>query len=236
MAHSSKVLAVALDAAGTLFEPKPDVATAYCAVSVRHGFEIDLVEVQRRLPIAMGKYFPQSWEDEESRTSSGKQLQQWRQLVAEVLCEVPENSRASLFEELWQHFRRPDSWELFSDVGPALDILRSKGLRLVIASNFDERLHDVVAGIPALKGFELIAASADLGFQKPSRGFYRRIEELLELPPHQLAMIGDSYRADYEGAKAAGWNSWFLDRVTKRNGGEQRADSVSSLIEFAKML
>jgi putative hydrolase of the HAD superfamily len=236
LAHSSKVLAVALDAAGTLFEPKPDVATAYCAAAAQHGFKIDLAEVQRRLPMAMSKHFPQSWDDDVARTSSAKQLQQWQDLVADVLCEVPEKSRALLFEDLWHHFRRPESWQLFSDVPPALDILRSKGLRLVIASNFDERLHDVVAGIPELRGFELIAASADLGFQKPCRGFYRRIEELLELPPHQLAMIGDSYRADYEGAKAAGWNSWYLDRIMERTGGEQQAESFSSLIEFAKSL
>lgn len=236
MAHSSKVLAVAFDAAGTLFEPKPDVATAYCDAAAQHGFKIDIDEVRRRLPTAMSKHFPQSWDEQFARTNSAKQLQQWQDLVAEVLCEVPDKSRAPLFDDLWHHFRRPDSWQLFSDVAPALDILRSKGLRLVIASNFDERLHDVVAGIPELKGFELIAASADLGFQKPCGGFYRRIEELLGLPPYQLAMIGDSYRADYEGAKAAGWNSWYLDRMLELTVNDRHTETVSSLVEFAQRL
>ena len=59
-------------------------------------------------------------------------------IVAGVLPEVAEPDRA--FDELWDHFSRPESWRCYPDVAPVLDALAEQGISVCVGSNFDGRL------------------------------------------------------------------------------------------------
>ena len=82
-------------------------------------------------------------------TDEATERRRWRMIVTGVLPEVAEPDRA--FDELWDHFGRPDSWRCYPDVAPVLDSLAEQGISVCVGSNFDGRLRGVVKGLPELK-------------------------------------------------------------------------------------
>jgi putative hydrolase of the HAD superfamily len=112
--------------------------------------------------------------------------------------------------ELW------DTWNLgggflgrvlFPDAIPTLTWLRDRGLRLAAVTNrgfsgpiFHEELRDL--GLTDL--FEQTVISCDVGYMKPHPRIFHYALELMRLEAEDVAMVGDSLRADVEGAKTLG--------------------------------
>ena len=57
--------------------------------------------------------------------------------------------------------------------------------------------------------------SADLGVLKPEPGAFEAVQRRLGLFPGNLAMVGDSWTDDVEGALAAGWTAIWVNREAK---------------------
>ncbi len=55
--------------------------------------------------------------------------------------------------------------------------------------------------------------SAETGFLKPEPQAYRAVQTKLGLFPGQLAMVGDSWNDDMEGALNAGWTAIWVNRT-----------------------
>src|SRR5690606_20565370 len=105
-----------------------------------------------------------------------------------------------LFQLLWDHFARPESWRLFDDAEPAWREARRRGLTVGIASNFDNRLPQVVGGLPLLSHCRHVYHSAAIGYAKPDVRFFRAVERQLKLAPEQILLVGDHRQFDYHGA------------------------------------
>jgi HAD superfamily hydrolase (TIGR01662 family) len=113
-------------------------------------------------------------------------------------------------EELWEAWNLGGAFlgrELFPDVLPTLGWLRGRGTRLGVVTNrgfsgprFHEELRDL--GLEDL--FEATVISCDLGYMKPHPRIFEHALELVNATPQETAMVGDSLRADVEGAKALG--------------------------------
>ena len=140
-------------------------------------------------------------------TSASIERQRWQQIVAATLNDVPDADQDRVFDELWQHFSMPTSWQLDPDLLPIWSSLQHQGLLVGIASNFDERLVSVCRDLPPLNQADAIFHSAQLGFRKPSIQFFRAIELALQLDPTELLLVGDDLQADYQGARQAGWHA-----------------------------
>ena len=136
---------IVLDAVGTLIEPRPSVSVAYALAAARQGVRVEVDAIRDR--------FRRAFTSDESLESLGPlatdeptERLRWRRIVSSCLPEVPDPDLA--FSQLWDHFGDPSSWSVFPDVPPGLPALRALGLKLCIASNFDARLHRVLAGLP----------------------------------------------------------------------------------------
>lgn len=57
-----------------------------------------------------------------------------------------------------------------------------------------------------------VLTTGEIGVSKPDRGAFDTMRERFGLAPEHLWMIGDSLRADIEGAKACGWHTLWLCR------------------------
>ncbi|HEY3401194.1 MAG TPA: HAD family hydrolase [Geothrix sp.] len=57
--------------------------------------------------------------------------------------------------------------------------------------------------------------SAELGALKPEAAAYEAVQRRLGLFPGNLAMVGDSWTDDVEGALAAGWTAIWVNREAK---------------------
>lgn len=100
--------------------------------------------------------------------------------------------------------------DLYPDVMPCLKSLQAAGYRLAVGGNqpvsAGEMLHEMK--LP----FEVVATSASLGAEKPALEFFQRFVALLDLPPHEVAYVGDRLDNDVGPARAAGLVSIFIRR------------------------
>lgn len=215
-----RIQGIVLDAVGTLIKPSPSVAAAYTAAAARQGIELNPDEVRGRFNAAFGDDLVQGGDGVLS-TDENVEHRRWRAIVGRVLPEVPDPGRA--FDELWDHFGRPESWTVFPDSVPAVEAIREAGMRVCIGSNFDARLHAVVAGLPELaEVVEELVVSSEVGYRKPHPAFFRAACHRLGLPPERVLSVGDDLENDVLGARRAGL--WAL-HLTRR--GERPADPAN---------
>ncbi len=206
---------IVFDAVGTLIHPRPPVAQVYHQAGRRFGSSLTLDEVDRRFRAAFRCVFGTETDDAAYRADEASERLRWKRIVNAVLSDVLDAE--SCFAELHDHFGRPDAWELFPDVVETLAGLLGAGRRLAIASNFDHRLHSVCAGLPPLERIATRLVSAELGYRKPGRAFYRAVGDRLNGEPGELLMVGDDRENDVDAAIAAGWSALWLNRSAERS-------------------
>jgi putative hydrolase of the HAD superfamily len=92
----------------------------------------------------------------------------------------------------------------YPEVCAVLERLRAAGARLVVVSNWDASLHEVLdrTGIAPLVDGAL--ASAEVGSAKPDGAIFAAALELAGVAASDAVHVGDSVEADVEGARAAG--------------------------------
>jgi putative hydrolase of the HAD superfamily len=196
---------ILFDAVGTLIHPAPPVAEVYHAAGRRFGSQLQQNEILARFGRALAR------EQNGGPTSEANERQRWQRIVRQVFDDVPLQADA-LFEALWHHFAQPPHWRLYEDVAGTLNALRGRGFKLGIASNFDSRLKNIVAGHSPLAACEAVFVSSEVGYTKPDLRFFRAIEELLEACAGQILLVGDDEIADVQGATKAGWQIVLLNR------------------------
>lgn len=200
------VRAVLFDAVGTLVTPTPPVADVYHAFGQRHGSERSQPEVAARFRAAFA-----ASASPDGRSDEGRELERWRRIVGEVFDDL--HDPAPLFLDLWNHFADPASWRLADGAAEMFAAVRAAEAVPGVASNFDARLHRVLAGrLPETPIF----VSSEVGWQKPHAGFFRAIEQRLGLPPREICLVGDDWEQDILGARHAGWQAiWLGDGDSK---------------------
>ena len=102
--------------------------------------------------------------------------------------------------------------QVYDDVAECFTRIRSQGLQIGIASNFDSRLELIVNLDPVLRQAEYVFHSAQLGWNKPAVGFCDGIGKRLGLQPNQIVLVGDRLDNDIQPALAAGWQGIWIDR------------------------
>ncbi len=119
----------------------------------------------------------------------------------------------------------------FADVRPALLAARARGQRLVVVSNWDVSLHDVLRelGLEAL--LDAILTSAEVGARKPAPLMFERALELAGADRAQTIHVGDSLKDDVAGARAAGIEPVLVCRDGADPVPEVR--TISSLSELS---
>ena len=208
------------DAVGTLLKPCPDVVTAYRQLGRIGGSNLSAEEIRRRFSQLYPLHFPHNSSARESsvrealRTSEQLERQRWLALVTDLFDDVPDP--ALLFSALWDHFSRPEHWELYPDARPLLEWLGTNQIAWGIASNFDRRLELIVSAIPELAAARLTFTSATAGWNKPAKEFYelagKAAAEVLGTARLELWMIGDNQALDFQAARASGWHAIWLAR------------------------
>jgi putative hydrolase of the HAD superfamily len=220
---------IVFDAVGTLIKPVPSVAEAYTAAAGRQGVVLDSEEVRSRFQVHFQSDLVHASEGVLS-TDEATERRRWRMIVTGVLPEVAEPDQA--FDELWDHFGRPDSWRCYPDVAPVLDALSAQGISVCVGSNFDSRLRGVMRGLPELRArAESLVISSEVGFRKPHPSFFQAACAHLGLPPAKVLCVGDDPETDVRGAIRAGLAGLLLDRGARRPGDLPHVPSLTALIE-----
>jgi putative hydrolase of the HAD superfamily len=104
------------------------------------------------------------------------------------------------------HFRA------FDDAQPVIAAARATGLRVVVASNWDVSLHDVLERIGLAPSLDGIVTSAQVGARKPAPAVFESALRLAGAAPAEAVHVGDSVDEDVHGALDAGIEPVLLSR------------------------
>jgi putative hydrolase of the HAD superfamily len=228
------IRAIAFDAVGTLIHPAPPAPVVYFQVGKRFGSRLSLPVITER--------FRAAFQQEEQRdrlnqfhTSELREVTRWRTIVANVLDDLSDPD--ACFQVLFEHFSRPSSWSCEPDTGRLFEPLKARGYRLAIASNYDQRLRSVLAGLPALRGIERLVISSEVGWRKPAAGFFAALCAALGTDPDETLHVGDDPINDYAGATSAGLAALVVDpREQSVREGVKRVGCLAELHELLKPL
>ncbi|MFJ8006059.1 HAD family hydrolase [Streptomyces fagopyri] len=135
------------------------------------------------------------------------------------------------------HGEHLDETDLYEDVRPALEQLRARGVRVIVAGNQTVRAGELLRGLdlPA----DLIVTSGDWGVAKPDPGFFERVLEASHAAPQSTVYVGDHPANDIFPAKAAGlhaahirrgpWGHLWADDPAVVAAADWRVDSLTQL-------
>lgn len=215
--------AVLFDAVGTLIHPEPPAAVAYALIGRRFRTRLSPIEVSTRFRCAFRR---QEEEDARAghRTDEERELRRWRAIVAEALDDVEDLD--ACFAALYDHFAQPAAWRADRRAAEVIAALRQRGLIVALASNFDRRLREVVAGLPALAGIGPLVISSEVGWKKPAPGFFEAACAAVSRPAEQVLLVGDDEENDYHGARRAGLHALLLNP----GGGAGRIAKLRDLL------
>ncbi len=197
--------ALLLDAMGTLIGLRAPVGTTYAAVAAEHGLQLDAAALDQAFRAVYRAAPPLAFPG-----LAGPELEQaerawWSQRIAEVLRNVGEEEGGppELHQQLFDLYADPRLWRVYDEVPEALARWRAQGLRLVVVSNFDQRLERLLSAFDLLRWLDGVILSSRAGAAKPSPRPFQLALAQLDLAPHQAWHIGDSPE-DEAGARAAG--------------------------------
>lgn len=121
-----------------------------------------------------------------------------------------------------------------ADAAPALRSLRSAGVRLVAASNWDVSLHEVLGRTGLAPLLDGAVSSAEVGAPKPARAIFERALELAGgVGADEALHVGDGLEEDVAGARAAGIRPVLLVR---RGAAAPGVPAIGSLRELVGLL
>lgn len=106
-----------------------------------------------------------------------------------------------------------DTWpdvELYPDARDCLQSLREDGWRVVVGGNQPQAFQRLVERLDL--PVDLVTSSDELGAEKPSPEFYRRIAAAAGADPAQCVHVGDRVDNDVRGALGAGMTVVHLRR------------------------
>ena len=138
---------------------------------------------------------------------------EWAELVDATFSGLTDQvPSTTFFKQLYDRFAEGSAWHVFDDVVPTLDALKTRGLKLGIISNWDDRLRPLLRELRLETYFEAMAISWEVGLTKPARAIFMQAARELSVAPAAMLHVGDSLEMDVQGAKAAGCEAVWLDR------------------------
>jgi putative hydrolase of the HAD superfamily len=196
---------VLLDALGTLVElerPWPHLV----AELAERGVVVSEADAERAMRAEMDYY--RAHHDEASDRAGLAGLR--RRCAALVATELglalaPEDVEAALLGAL--RFRA------FPEVPAVLRALRARGSTLVVVSNWDVSLHDVLERTGLAPLLDRVLTSAEVGSAKPDPAiFHQALAAAGDVPAARAIHVGDSVEADVAGARTAGVGAVLVAR------------------------
>jgi len=214
---------VFFDVGGTLIHPHPSVGTIYSEVAGRHGVNLSETECEAR--------FKSAWKVQKQ---GGGAIDEkwWHQVVRKVFENNSFPDFELFFKDVYSIFEQPHVWKIFDDVLPTLSELKKRGLRLAIASNWDERLPPLLDQLNLSQYFEKEFISFEMGISKPNPQFFRNALAKMDIPAIEAIHIGDDEVEDGQCAESAGLRAYIINRNIKPINSRMLVDLREVLVRI----
>jgi putative hydrolase of the HAD superfamily len=220
--------ALLVDAMGTVVALRPPAPALRRGLSERFGISISLEQADRALRAEIAYY--RAHLDDGRDADSVKAL---RRRCAEVLRgALPggEQLRQVPGEALTETLLASLRFRAYDDAAPALVAARERGERVIVVSNWDVSLVEVLERIGLMSRIDGVVTSAGVGAGKPSPAIFKAALALAETSAPHALHVGDSVVEDFDGARAAGIEAVLIRRDP--NPGPAGVPTITSLAEL----
>jgi putative hydrolase of the HAD superfamily len=217
-----------LDAHGTLLELAPPAPALRALMEARLGVRITLEQAQDAIAAEIRYYRAHLHEGRDAPS-----VDELRGRCAEVLRRAlaAEHVLAAIgADELTQTLLGALQFRPYPEVPEVLRELHGRGLRLVVASNWDASLPQTLDVTGLLGDLDGVVTSAECAAPKPEPPVFRRALELAGVPSGEALHVGDSPEEDLEGARRSGIEAVLIARDGRP--AVPHARSISSLREL----
>lgn len=200
--------AVTIDVGGCLIECSERV----CDVYARIASELGMTHVT---PDSAQKYFKEGFakfrgdEGADAMRYYGDGKSFWRLVVAHVLTaggqvsSIDDTAVEAMLDKLYEYYEQPSSWSIAHGAVDAIKRLRSCGVKVAVASNWDSRLPKLLDALNLTEHFDSIVVSAIVGAEKPSPQFFAKLLSDIDVPAANVLHVGDDAINDVSGARSA---------------------------------
>ena len=197
---------VFLDVGGTLVYSDPTAPDIFHRVLSAHGHRIDRESIVRllRAPesiVTLIRPFP-----------AGREQEFFRSLNARLVEHLGIESDDMVLDEIHSEFQSGVTWRPFPEVIDILEDLRHAGYRLGVISNASHTLPETLRKVGLAPFFDTVTYSFDVGAEKPNVRIFRRALAAANATEERSVHVGDSFEADYLGARRAGLHAILLLR------------------------
>ncbi len=204
--QGGRMQVVSFDAGGVLVFPDWDRVSAALA-----KVAIEIAPASLARADALAKFAMDQPRHVSATGNSGHGAIYFAELMTAAGVSSPAVLEAALAAVREEH-RARNLWE---SVGPqvvhTLTRLRAEGLRLIVISNSDGRLHALLRRLGLADYFELVVDSAEAGVEKPDPRIFTTALASLDVPAAEATHVGDLYEVDVVGARGAGMQAVLLD-------------------------
>lgn len=199
---------------GTLAYPHPSFHALIAEVCQRHGLPIRAEEAERAEPAVWARIAEREDVGRGFSVSADRSKAFWLFVYRTFLTELgyPEAADTELPGRLLETFISLESYRLYDDALPTLDVLRGAGFTLGVISNWEEWLERLMVSLGIRDYFDVAVISGLAGHEKPDREIFLAALEAAGAQPDEAIHVGDSMRDDVEGAQAVGIRGILLDR------------------------
>ena len=228
VAAGRPIRAVLLDAHGTLLELEPPAPALRALLDERFGVRITPEQADAAIAAEI-RYYRAHLHEGRDEQSVGELRGRCSEVLRQALTAehvLPEIGADEFTETLLAALQfRP-----YPEVPAVLRELRARGLRLVVASNWDASLPRTLELIGLLGALDGVVTSAECSAPKPEPPVFRRALELAGVPSAEALHVGDSPEEDLAGARRSGIEAVLI----ARDGGSAAPDgrTISSLREL----
>lgn len=208
---------------------------------------LDLQELRHRLGDgasidALQEAMPAAYRAHDDAIASGRGHEGgWRALMATLVdaggAHPDPRDRDAMIDELWRAQPTRNLWRAVPDEARALlDRLSRAGVPMVITSNSEGRVAELLTEVGIAHHFPTILDSGVLGFAKPDRRIFVRAAEALSVPIDAMVHVGDSEAADVVGAHRAGafavrFDGFVPGAETRPTEADARVSTFAALTE-----
>ncbi len=216
----------------------PSVGGVYATVTREMGVDLSEEVLASRLHEIWEDHAPTNTvRDGDLEASDRKDRNMWKTFLRrlyEDLDPLQELDFERWFENVFERFGQPETFQLYPETVQTLRELDAQGYRLGIVSNWDSRLLSICRGLDLDQHVEFILPSAVAGYRKPSPRIFQKALERVDASPGEAMHVGDKKLDDYRGSKSVGLQPVLLDREDHHGSSERTV--ISSLDEVTTLL
>lgn len=209
--------AVLFDVDFTLIYPGPTFqAPGYQAFSARHGITVDAARFDTAVASAAQLLdLPEDtvYEDE-------IHIGYTRHILEQMGASGNVDALDACAREIYREWAACRHFELYDDVPAVLKTLTAAGVRIGLVSNSHRCLASFQTHFELEGLISATVSSSEHGMMKPHPSIFRAALELMDVPPPEAMMVGDSVPHDIEGALRLGMRAALLHRSERAHPRE----------------